>query len=77
MDHLDIHHDDQLLLVACKFISGLHGVPSGIHTEHQMAMLSTWRQPSWVKHKTYDKTVSEAKIEGGPLKASGSATSCC
>src|ERR1700685_1848898 len=78
MDHLDIHHDERLYTAARKFISGLHGVASGLHNEHQKAMLSIWRQPSCVKFKTYDKTsgklvlsdkmVSEVKIKGGPLK---------
>jgi hypothetical protein len=78
MDHLDIHHNDRLLIAAHKFISRLHTVPSGLRNDHQKAMLNTWQQPSWVKHKTYDKTsgklvlmdktVSEAKIEGGPSK---------
>src|ERR1700691_5904019 len=78
MDHLDVHHDKRLYTAARKFISGLHGVTSALRNDHQKAMLSTWRQPAWVKHKTYDKTtgklvlsdktVSEAKIEGPPSK---------
>jgi hypothetical protein len=78
MDHLDVHHDERLYTAARKFISGLHGVTSALRNDHQKAMLSTWRQPTWVKHKTYDKTtgklvlsdktVSEAKIEGPPSK---------
>ena len=78
MDNSDIHHNKKLFTAARKFISGLHGVTSGLCNEHQKAMLNTWRQPSWVKFKTYnktsgklvlsDKTVSEVKIEGGPSK---------
>jgi hypothetical protein len=78
MDHLDIHHDERLFTAAHKFISGLHGVASGLRNEHQNAMLNTWRQPCWVKFKTYNKTsgklvllnktASKAKMEGGPSK---------
>jgi hypothetical protein len=76
MDHLDIHHDKQLLSAAHKFIGRVHAILSGVRTEHQKAMLNTWQQPSWVKHKTYDKTlgklvlsnktVTKMKVKGGP-----------
>jgi hypothetical protein len=59
MDHLDVHHDERLFTAARKFISGIHGVAFGLPNDHQKAMLSTWRQPPWAKHKAYDKTMGK------------------
>src|ERR1700677_4432427 len=74
IDHLDIHHDERLLAAAHKHISELQAKPSGVHSQAQKSILQSWRQPSWVKHKTYDKTtgkvifsektIDEVKTEG-------------
>ena len=56
MDHLDIHHDERLLAAAHKHVSELQAMPSRVRSQAQKSILQTWMQPSWVKHKTYDKT---------------------
>src|SRR6202050_4130983 len=74
MDHLDIHHDERLLAAAHKHVSELQAMPSRVRSQAQKSILRTWMQPSWVKHKTYDKTtrkvyfsektIDEVKTEG-------------
>ena len=75
MDHLNIHHDEWLLAATRKYIGELQVIPSGVRSPYQKAILQTWRQPSWVKHKMYDKTlgkvvfsektIDEMKTDGG------------
>src|SRR6202453_3170040 len=59
MDHLDIHHDERLLAAARKHVSELQVKPSGVRSQAQKSILQSWRQPSWEKHKTYNKTTGK------------------
>src|ERR1700679_4002456 len=59
MDHLDIHHDERLLAAAHKHVSELQAKPSGVRSQAQKSILQSWRQPSWAKHKTYNKTTGK------------------
>src|ERR1700677_74362 len=76
MDHLDIHHDEWLLGAVHKYVGELQMMPSEVHSPYQKAILQFGRQPSWVKHKTYnrnlgkvifsEKTIDEVKTKGSP-----------
>ena len=59
MDHLDIHHNEWLLAAACKHVGELQAMLSGVRSQAQKSILQSWRQPSWVKHKTYDRTLGK------------------